>query len=507
MAKTKIEYFKLYVKNIIVAFDEFFLNPNLEPYDEFFLSIVSKKTYNKIADLIVKENNAILNKDQTVAEEFIYKYLTIKMAIDNDEYLKRKPESFIYDLISQLFTPNFVQLIVNYVDSKYQLNIDDLVDLEKHRFDPGTTFLDRHYKILYQVSCMSRLIIPLITHYIHNFPEITIDGEKHTLNTNQFLMDVFSGLFNCVQQGSYIDIYQKLHVYVQRAVQKTLYTDAVMWDRLMILGVTPEIAIEDTMGKIITNVLPKFSFDRNILNLTTVVIRKSIMSYTLRKKDPYTLYSLSDSDGSATDDDSVVAETEIFDSYNVQRDEAIILFRKYGTPHDVEILRQREGITIPPEEMEFYSQGRRYHEFQKSAICYAFSKYFGGTMNIISGCRREDWVRLIIMLKKSLERLGLQYLSDFLSAERESYSYKRISKITENYIEDNEKYKEIVDKKYKSTKGIFEKKNFIKYMITAIINNTYIYYSYGNPKNGQYIEKDEFQIVDQVIQFFYSFID
>jgi len=354
---------------------------------------------------------------------------------------------------------------------------------------------------------MSRLIIPLITHYIHNFPEVIIDGEKKTINTNQFLMDVFSNLFNCVQQGSYIDIYQKLHVYVHRAVQKTLYTDAVMWDRLMILGVTPEIAIEDTMSKIITNVIPKFSFDHNILNLTTVVIRKSIMSYTLRKKDPYTLYTLADVDGSATDDDSVVAETEIFDSYNTQRDESVILFRRFGTPHDVQILQQREGITISKEEIDFYSQGKRYHEFQKSAICFAFSKYFGGTQNIISGCNREDWVRLIIILKKSMERLGLNYLSEFVSAGRESYSYKRISRMIENYIEENEIYKEIVNKKYKLVQGIFEKRNFIKYIITAIINNTYIYYSFNNEKNGQYIEKNELMIVDQVIKFFYSFID
>lgn len=507
MARTKkIAYFKLFAKNIIIPFDEFFSNPDLEVYDEFFLSIISKKTYNKIAGIIVEENNTILNYNKEAAEEFIYKYLSIKMAIDNDEYIKRKSDSFIFDIMSTLFTPSIIKLIVDYVDYKYKLTIDKNM-AENNKFDPGTTFYDRHYKILYQVSCMSRLIIPLVTHYIHNFPEVIIDGEKKPINTNQFLMDVFSNLFNCVQQGSYIDIYQKLHVFVQRAVQKTLYTDAVMWERLMILGVTPEIAIEDTMNKIITNVLPKFSFDHNILNLTTVVIRKSIMSYTLRKKDPYTLYSLSDTDGSATDDDSTVAETEIFDSYNTQRDEVVLLFRRFGTPRDVEMIRKREGVEINHKELQFYMEGKHYHEFQKSAICFAFSKYFGGTQNIISGCRKEDWSKLIIILKRSMERLGLHYLSDFLSAQRESYSYKRISKVIENYIEENEKYQEILQKKYKSVQGIFERRNFIKYIVTAIINNTYIYYSYGNPKNGQYIEKNEFIIVDQVIQFFYSLID
>jgi len=503
------EYFKLFAKNIIIPFDELFHNSDLSIYDEFFLSIISKKTYNKISDIIVEENNTLLSKSpHDVVDEFIYKYLTIKMAIDNDEYARRKPESFIYDVIAQLFTPNFVKAVVDYVDMKYQLSVDIVIDeKEKQKFDPGTTFMDRHYKILYQVSNMSRLIIPLITHYIHNFPEVVVDGERKPLDTNQFLMDMFANLFSCVQQGSYIDTFQKLHVYIQRAVQKTLYTDAVMWDRLMILGTTPEIVTEDTMNKIITNVIPKFSFDYNILNLITVVIRKSIMSYTLRKKDPYTLYSLSDVDGSATDDDSIVAETEIFDSYNTQRDESVILFRRHGVPHDVTILQMREGVKITQEEIDFYSKGRRYHELQKSAICFVFSKYFGGTQNIISGCRREDWVKLIIILKKMLERIGLYYLSDFISAGRDTYSYKRISRVIDNYIDENEKYKEIVQRKYKSIQGIFEKRNFIKTMITAALNNVYIHYSFGGSKNGQYIEKDEKLVADQVIQFFYSFID
>jgi hypothetical protein len=455
------------------------------------LSIAAKKTYSKIADLIINENNTILNMDLDLADKFIYKYFTLKIAIDNDNY-KGEPINFIRNLVSILFTDDFMEIVVKYIEKKYSTDIDKNVDLTRHRFDMGTTFLDRHYKIMYKVSSMSRLIIPLVTHYIHNNPEI---------NATSFLMDVFTVLFEVASIGT-SNVYSKLFLFVQRAVQRTLYTDAVMWERLRILGVTPEIAIEDTMNKLITNVVPKYSFEQNIMNLNTVVIRKSIMSYTLRKRDPYTLYSLSDNDGQATDDDTIISETEVFDSYNTQRDESIIMFRKYGTPRDVRILQEREGIIITPEEIKFYTDSKRYHEFQKSAICFAFSRYFGGVENIIGGCRKEDWIRLIIILKGMMKNLGLDYLAHFVSATRLHYSYKRMSKYLESLILNDPDYQFIINTKYKSILGLFEKKNFIKNMIISIINNTYTYNTYNYPKNNEFIEKNEEAITKQVLAFF-----
>jgi hypothetical protein len=39
-----------------------------------------------------------------------------------------------------------------------------------------------------------------------------------------------------------------------------------------------------------------------------------------------------------------------------------------------------------------------------------------------------------------------------------------------------------------------------------IINNTYTYNSFGNPLNGENIEKDEIRIKDEVLKFFSSCI-
>jgi hypothetical protein len=461
------------------------------------VSISSKKTYSKIIPLITEENNKILNKDEDRAEEFIYKYFTIKSAIDNTHYDNKTPIYFINEMISALLVPEFVKLVDIYIDENYKINVDSKISEGNHRYDVGTTFLDRHFKIIYKISALSRLVMPLATHYIHSNPQV---------NTNTFLMDLFQTIFNVAQLGTNINIYAKLYTYINKAVTNTLYTDKVMWDRLMILGVTKDNVIDDTMCKIVTNIFIKYSFDFNPLHLITVVVRKSIMSYTLRKKDPFTLYSLSDVDGVSTDDESIINESEIFDSYNTQRDESIILMRKYGTPRDIKTIQMRENVNITQEEFDFYLNNRKYHELQKSAICFAFSRYTGGVENIIGGCRKEDWITLMIILMKVMKRSGMEYLANFISAYRQQYSYRRMSKYLNNLIDDNPLYNNIVDSKYSAIRGIFEKKNFIKNMIVLVVNNTYTYNLYGNDKNGLFIEKDEPKIVTDVLAFFNTFI-
>lgn len=499
MAKNpKVQYFRTYLKNVIVQFEDYFDDKNASDYDEFFMSIACKKTYSKIADMICKENNIVLNRDLELSDRFITTYFTIKYSIDRGEYDKKSTDTFINDLITLLFPTDFISMLRKYIEDNYKTNVDETTDLEHHRYDKGTTFQDRHYKILYLISTMSRLIIPITTHYIYN--------RKDLSDINGFIMNVFQALFKLAETGTNIDVYAKLHLFVQRAINKTTYTDAVMWDRLKILGTTPDGVIEDTMNKLITNVIPKYDFDQNIMNLNTVVIRKSVMSYTLRKKDPYTIFSLSSTEGHSTDDDSILTEVEIFDSYNTQRDEATMIFRKFGTSRDIDIIAKREGVIISQDEIDFYKNNKRYHDLQKTAIYYVFSKYFSGIENIIGGCRSEDWIKLIIILKKILGRMGLNYLSEFISGEKIEFSYKRLSKYMDNLINEDPMYKNLMEKKYKSVQGIIEKRNPIKNMIISIFNNTYKYSSYNNPLNGQYIEKDEEKIIKEVLNFFNSFI-
>ena len=72
MAKNpKVQYFRTYLKNVIVQFEDYFDDKNASDYDEFFMSIACKKTYSKIADMICKENNIYCFADTNTVTAFI----------------------------------------------------------------------------------------------------------------------------------------------------------------------------------------------------------------------------------------------------------------------------------------------------------------------------------------------------------------------------------------------------------------------------------------------------
>lgn len=492
-ATIKTQYFRTFLKNIIVPYEEFFGKEG-EQYSEYVISIASKKAYLKMAELIVTENNIILNRNSDLASEFITKFYALKRAVDNSAYAGLDYKVFINDLVGSIFTVKFVEEIAKYVEENYITDIGDEVGEDKQKYKESITFLDRHYKILYAVSSMSRFVIPLCTHYVHMYPEV---------NTNKFLIDVFIAIFGIAQAqaNTQMDVYAKLYEYVNNKVNKTLYPDQHMWSRMSFHGVTPKGTVEDTLHKLILNAIPKFSFDKNIMNLVTVVIRNTVTSYTLRKRDPYKIHCLSEVDSGMTDDDAFVAEADIFDSYNNRHDELSILLRKNYVEDTLEKICIRNNIIIYPEEIAFYHQNLKFHDFQKFTILQTFAPYFGGAENIFA-CNKSAYTRLVIIAMKMMDNLGISELTKYISGKRIMYQYKRMSKSFEASIFDDERYKSLVDVKYKNIKAVLERKNFIRDRILYLSNNTFSFNMLDNPVNGEVIEKDEEEIKNGVLNMF-----
>ena len=396
-----------------------------------------------------------------------------------------------------IFTTKFVDLIKEYVDKHYITNINEVIEASNKVYNESTTFYDRHFKLLYLISRISRLVIPISTHYIYLYPDT---------DANAFLSEVFVSVFNVASLHSGIDIYKKLYTFVTNQIDKTRYSDRKMWERLKILGVTPETTTEEVMTKIITNTIPKYDFDKNLMNLNITVIDRTVRLYTLRKPDPYTLYALNDSDIISSDDDSIVSEAEVFDSYNSKRDEYVLFFRKYGTKQTINKIMIREGVShIDKDEYDFYLNSFEFHDFHKFIIIQTYSRYFGGSENILA-CKKEEWVVLLIILIKILKRTELDYLIPFVTGIKRSYAVKRANKHLIKLIEENPLYDVLLKTKYRYVKNLLESKNIIKNTIISLLNNVYAYNEYGNPKNGELIEKDDNLIIENVLKMFNQII-
>ena len=496
--RVKTRYFKKFFKTIIIPFDEILNKPEYQEHQEFILSLSSKKAYSKIAETIIAENNMVLAMDEQVSEIFIYTYYCLKKKLDCGEY-KGDHKEFIYDMITNLFNSNMVDIVKKYVLKRKSYSIYENIDLENHKYDLGTTFIDIHYEILYCISVMSRLVIPLITHYIH----IRSLGK----GSDEFIMACFMELFNLMStyyEGE--NVYNKLYTFIERNVKKNKTNDRVIWNDIKLFGQNEEYAVEDVVTKLMTNTIPKFEFDRNIINLVKVVISNSINTYMLRGKHPYNIVPLTDFEDSGDSNDNVVNQAELVNSYLNKRNEFVIFNRDHFAQDTIDIIKQRNGITIDPFAIDFYTRTIITHSFQEHAIISAFGPYFSGSENIFGSCNERHYAELLAILVEMFKKLGIQNMVKYITGINTEYSMKRMTKTYDNIINNDPRRLSILNEKFKYVADIIKKKDPIRSNIVLITNNSYTYNEYDNPLNGQKVVNDPEEIIDGVLSFYQKIV-
>jgi len=494
--KEYIEFYKTKFKNIIIEFDVLFKNPEYAKYNNFIVSLASKKAYLKMSSTFCDENNKILNRNLDLSYKFIYNLFSIKKAVDTGFYKNKSYKNFITDLVTLLFDQEMINEIKKYIDENYVMNIGDEIDSTKN-YQESITFLDRHCKILYLVSCMSRFVLSFATHYVYVYPSV---------DANKLIHDLIMMLLEVAQGDSGINIYNKLEEFIKRDINKTLHSDKQMWSRKSIMGTTPETTLDDILTKIIINTIPKFSFDKNIMNFLKTVVKINLISYTFRKKDYFNLHCISDLDtGSSGDDNNILSETEVFESYNEKHDELVLLLRENFVYDTIEKICVRNNIYFTNEEFLFYHNSIKFQEFQRFCVTQIFASYFGGAENVYS-CNKAAYIQLIILLTKLFDKLDIGYMSKYVTGIRFNYRYKRLSKMFESEIMEDPRYELILKNKYKFVEGLFSQKNIVRDKILYLYNNQFKYNMLGCKKNGELIEKDEKEIMNGVLEIYLKLI-
>jgi hypothetical protein len=512
-----IRFFTVEGRFLKVCFSKYYDNQSKE-YEDFVTSCISKKAYAKMMRLLAHTNNCILNQNLKVAEAFIYKYFCIKFNIDNKKY-DDKYHSYFINAIVNLFNFDIINEIRKYVRDNFNPEKNVAYDENKDFIIPGITFFDYHIKLLYIVSCMTHFIIPLCLEYIRSYRNVS---------ANNLLIESFLALFPIAQTVDKehlipiddnerpVDLYQKLYSFVEHKVKQTFKSDALMWERQAYLGVNYKTTIEDTTYKIITNIIPEYQFDGNIMSLNTAVIRISIQDYTLRKKDPFNIKCFVDADpNTQSDDNNIVAESEQFDSYSSNHDEFAIIIRHTFAQDTVNKILLRKGVTINPDELTFYLNAaangmtvQNIHEFQQFAIFSAFYQYFGGTENIY-GVNLEQWITLMLAICETLKKNGIPELCKYITGIRNKhYIQKKEARISRQQLYLDPMYNHIVSTKYRAIKSIIDKKkNFIESNILLLTTNEYTYNTPDPLLNGKVIVRNDDEIRSSILSFFQNIIN
>ena len=499
MAKKKhIKYFNVLDdnRNCSVNFSKL-IGERYKNAEHFNISISIKKVYSKLIEYIVEENNNILNMNHTVALDFIKKYVLLKNEIDTKAITGET--AFIQSIVGHLFDVSFMGIIDDYVEKHYCLTIDLDVAKNREKYPDATTFTDAHYKVMYRIAIMSRLIIPLATHYIKLNPEI---------NGTQFLMRLSYELFTLTHKRYNVQVYNKLYIYIQKAIKKTLYTDKGGWENVNILGVSPEQFSMYLMEILTVNIMPKLNFTGDIMKFVTVVLRDNIINYNLRTKFPYSIKCLNDLDiGNKVEDDAIIKDSELFDSYNIKHDETYVILREIYMDDTINKIANRMNIVIDPVELKWYTNpdNLHIHSIQTIFILNVFDEYFKGVDQIYA-LDEERYAKLMLILVKFLETIGLHKLIKYITGAKEGHSIRRVNKNLLVSLENDPRYINLVSNKYAFAKGYLEKNNFIKDTILELINNIYKYNIYNDSRNGTLIENNDVEIMNSVLEFFHTVI-
>lgn len=519
--KKVIEYFTEKNKNIIIHYDELFNNPDLKQYNVFRLAIGKKRAYATMAKLMCDDNNMLLSMDQEVASKVMFAHMNIKKAIDDGMFIhvdsekdltkygteaKRdfgKYKNFITFLISSLYFPDFVNLVKDYVNSQY-VDVDETKSL---KYASGSTFNNEQFKLFYTISFLSKFAIPLCTHYIHR------NSDKN-IKVYDFMYTVFSAIFDvAVIDSKTTDLMRKLYQYVALIVRRTQNSNKYIWDRFPLYNDTEETIVEEIVIKIVTTLVPKFNLEKPIISLIMVVSRDSVGLYKIRAKHPFDCYKVSDNN-STNDEEDKLSESEIWDLYYHNIDESALIFNRFGNNSTIDDIMRRNNIYINDQEVKFYMENYTKHSFTVKVITQCFATYFSGAANVRS-VTPEQFVKLVIIMKQKMKVLGINYLPQFLTANRESYSFIRMpSAGILKALKVNPDYNELVENKYKFIQNLFDIKtttgddrNPIKDMIIGLIHNDYVYCDFDNKsRNGQKIVIDENLIVNDVLQIYKKLI-
>lgn len=468
-ADPKDKIFKNIRGEIILPITEFFYNGDPEKQSlNYFVMNIKKRTYNstEMRDHICRYLN-YFEKYYDSDKELLMVLYNIKLSID---YLQKYSIGNFVDDINRYIirNPNLALRIRHFVDDNY------IIHLKSNNRTPNLQFEDKHAKVLYEISLLMNMYIPLCSHYMY------IHGIKESDQIKQFMRTMFDLCEKKYIDERGIDIYNKIYEIAANVTNKSKNTDKLLWEKNLIRGNNPTTHIKDSVNDVILNIIPKYSYDKNIINFN-YYSNRMLLSYKIT--DIAYEFQFSKLSSSKRDDE----QNSEFDRYEAllnKKDEAIILQNKVAADQVVE----KAEILYGPFSIDEVNHYRKklikdntpvINSLQKQLIGYLFYKDFGDpvTMNAIRN--QTAYIKLLIAAKRILLNSGMVILPYIISSKvLRTASRKLISKKDTTRIENNPLYQQL-QQKYRNPK-IEER---IKELIGVVVSSSYEIIDWDNINN------------------------
>ena len=244
---------------IILPIHELFGDPNSDNAEQAqqldYFAMNSKRSYN--SDETRQHICRYLNyfeKYYDHDKELLMIIYNIKITIDYMHNYSK--ENFLDDINRYIIrNTNLTMKVRRFVDDNYMMKL-----ASNNNKTPNLQFNNKHAKVLYEISLLANMYIPLATHYMY------IHFIKKSEDVQELMLSLFDLCNSKYEEERGIYIYNKLYETATSVVNKSINSDRILWAKNLIRGNNPTTQIKVSVEDIILQILPKYVYNNNIIN-------------------------------------------------------------------------------------------------------------------------------------------------------------------------------------------------------------------------------------------------
>lgn len=393
---------------IILPISEYFCGEESKDKQALdYFVMMKKRSYN--SDILREHICRYLNyfeKYYDYDKELIMILFRLKILIDyNQRYSK---ENFMDDVNRYLIGNfNLTRKIKRFVDDNYLMNLRS-----NNNKTPHLQFENRHAKILYEISLLMNMYIPLAAHYMY------IHGINQSVDIQKFMLKLFDMCNSKYKDERNIDVYNKIYETAASVVNKSKNTDKLLWEKNLIRGYNTTTHTKDSVYDVIINIMPKYVFTENIINFNYYSNRRALKYKVTDVPYEFPFAKLS----SSKRDSDQNSEYDRYEARQNKKDEALAMQNKVAAEQTVKKIEALYG-PFSEEEIDHYRHKLTkdgapiINGLQKKLIGYLYDKEFGDPITINAIKNQTDYIKLIIAGKRILTRAGMTILPYILSSK------------------------------------------------------------------------------------------
>lgn len=437
-----------HTKNVIILPVSNFYGINIPGLDYFMVS--TKRCYNSEKVRIHTAHYLnYFNKFYDHDKELLMILYKMKYLLDFEPAYD--VSAFKYDIRRYILSESILYKVDLMNRDNYKLN------LKSKSNSYHLQYTNKHGMIMMKVSILMNILIPITCHFIY---------VKGIENSNRFFLEIFDILFSLYDN---IDLYNKLYETSMYYVNKSKSIHSSLWDMQSIRGkddITHSLVL---IENIILNVMPKYVYNDNLINLNYSSIKLNTGYQITDVKYEFSFVPLS----SSRRDEDNNSEFDKFESFLTKQDESLYVQNKVNcnsTMKRIELLFGPFDIG----EINYYMDNvDTISGFQKELIFNLFYKYFGDPISI-KAINKIDYIKLLISAKTLLHMNHMTILPYIISSKitklvnRKNLNKKEYMKIVSSNI-----YQRIINR-YRSEK--IEK--YIVSLIATILSSEFTILEY-----------------------------